>query len=343
MLFVFKFVWPRLPGPLIVVVGGILLVAFGGLVDAGVDLITPVSAGLPLPGLPSIEHAAALLPGAFAIAIMAFLESAAVARGARKPREKQIDSNQELLATSLASVAGSFFHTMPAAGSAQSIASSNAASRTQLSSLVTVAVAVLAAVFLGPILSLLPQAALAAVVFVAALSLIDLRELVRLARASKPDFWVAMVTAVIGLAAGLLISVAVGVIITLGIVLHELNRVRVTTGEQRRGVLEVNIGPLFTANVLESELAVIAIAEHAEGVNAIVLDLQRMVITSITVLDALADLDYELAALGVELRIADMPPAAQEVAMKTTWFQGLVAHQRVFSSVADAFEGPLKS
>jgi sulfate permease, SulP family len=343
LLFVFKFVWPRVPGPLIVMVGGILLVAFTGLADAGVDLITPVSAGLPLPSLPSIEHTGALLPGAFAIAIMAFLESAAVARGIRKAGEKQIDSNQELLATSIASVAGSFFQTMPAAGGfAQSAVNQGAGAKSQASTLVTVALAVLTALFLGPILSLLPQATLAAMVFVAVLGLIDLRGLVRYFRASKPDFWTALATAVAGLTAGLVVAVAVGVIITLGLVLHELNKVRVTKGVQRRGVLEVNIGPLYTANVLESELAVIALVEESEGVNAIVLDLQRMVITSVTVLDALEDLERELGELGVELRLAGMPATAQEVALRTSWFQGLVADQRVFSTVDDAFDGPLK-
>ena len=100
---------PRVPGPLIVVAGGILLVAFAGLTDAGVEVIAAVPQGIPLPSLPSLSDVVALIPGALAIAVMAFLESAAVARGIRKAGEKQIDSNQELLATSAANLAGSFF------------------------------------------------------------------------------------------------------------------------------------------------------------------------------------------------------------------------------------------
>ena len=343
VLFVFRFVWPRMLGPIVVAVGGILLIAFTGLADAGVAVITPVTAGLPLPRLPSLEHVPILLPGAFAIAIMAFLESATVARTIRRVGEKQIDSNQELLATSVAHAAGSFFLSLPSAGGlSQSSANQQAGAKSQLATLVTLALAVLTALFLGPVISLLPIATLASIVFVAVIGLVDVRSLVRLARVSHGDFWTAIVTALAGLIAGLLVSVAVAVVITLGLVLHELNRVRVVRGEQRRGTLEVKIGPLYTANVLESELAIIALAEQSEGVNAIVIDLHPMIVTSLTVLNALADLDGELAVLGIELRIADMPARAQEIALKTTWFQGLVANQRVFSTVEEAFAGPLR-
>ena len=116
VLLVLKRFLPRVPGPLVVVAGGILLVAFAGLDDAGVALIDPVPQGFPAPELPSFANLGALLPGALAIAIMAFLESAAVARGIRKPGEPQVDSNQELLATGAANTFGSFFQVLPAAG-----------------------------------------------------------------------------------------------------------------------------------------------------------------------------------------------------------------------------------
>ena len=74
----------------------------------------------PAPGASVVRRtSAALLPGALAIAVMAFLESAAVARGIRQAGETQIESNQELLATAAASVAGSFFQSMPAAAASR--------------------------------------------------------------------------------------------------------------------------------------------------------------------------------------------------------------------------------
>jgi MFS superfamily sulfate permease-like transporter len=343
VLYAFKRLLPRVPGPLIVVVTGILLVALTGISDAGVKLITPVPSGLPIPGLPSFGHIPGLLPGAFAIAIMAFLESAAVARGIRRPGETQIDSNQELLAVSAASIAGSFFQSMPAAGGfSQSAVNQNAGARSQVSTLVTVALAVITAVFLGPVVSELPQATLASLVFVAVVGLIDVKGLIRLARISRFDFWTAVAVAAVGLVAGLLPAVLVGVIVTLGRVLHELNRIRVTAGELRDGVLEIVVGgPLYTANILGTELAILRLVEDSPGVSAVVLDLTRMTVASVTVLDTLADLDHELASDGVQLRIVGMSDAATEMAVKTSWYRGVVEGSRTFDSLGQAMDAPL--
>ncbi|MFT2816470.1 SulP family inorganic anion transporter [Leifsonia sp. A12D58] len=329
---------PRLPAQLIVVIVGILLVAFAGITTAGVALIDPVPTGLPLPALPSLERITGLIPGALAISIMAFLETAAVARGIREAGDTQIDSNQELLASGAASLAGAFFQTLPAAGGfSQSAVNRAAGAKSQLATLVTVALAVLVALFLGRVLSLLPQATLAAMVFIAVVGLIDIGALVRYARISRPEFWIATVTAVMGLTVGLLAAVAVGVATTFALVLHELNRVRVVVGERRGSTLAIVIeGSVYTANVLENEQAVLALVDAEDGVSRVVLDLSHMMATSLMVIDALEDLDRELAERGITLVVAALPDAATAMASKTEWFSTLRADGRVFASVAEA-------
>lgn len=330
---------PRIPGTLVVVVGGILLVAFGGLAEAGVNLIEPVQGGLPVPGLPDFSQLGALLPGALAVAVMAFLESAAVARGIRRTSEPQIDSDQELLATGAANVAGAFFTTMPAAGGfSQSAVNQSAGAKTQLSTLVTVALAVLVALFLGPVLSLLPEATLASMVFVAVIGLIDIPELVRWSRISPLDFWVALSVAVIGLVAGLLAAVAVGVVVTLVLVLRELNIPRLSIIERRGNTIAIHLGrALYTANVLANERAIIALATtQPPRVDAVVLDLQRLEAISITVLDALADLDRELGEHGIALHVAALPERAAAVAARTSWYTRFDDEGRVHRSVQAA-------
>ncbi|TFV98036.1 SulP family inorganic anion transporter [Leifsonia flava] len=342
VLLVLKRFAPRVPGPLIVVIGGILLVAFTSVTDAGVELIAEVPAGLPALVLPSFENVGALLPGALAIAVMAFLESAAVARGIRRAGETQIQSNQELLATAVASVAGSFFQSMPAAGGfSQSAVNQGAGARSQVSALVTVVLAVVVALFLGPVLSLLPQATLASMVIVAVIGLIDVRALVRLAHINPRDFWIALSTAVVGLVAGLLAAVAVGVVVTLAEVLHALNKVRVAAADRVGDVLVITVGnPMYTANVLETELAVLDAVDAARPVASVVLDVTRMRETSVTVLDALEDLDRELAETGVQLRLAGVPASAAEIAGRTEWYRGVLASGRSFATVEEAVAGP---
>ena len=337
-LFLLKRFLPKVSGPLVVVVAGILLVAFARLDDAGVELIQPVPQGLPLPGLPSFDHIPGLLPGAFAIAIMAFLETAAVARGIRKAGETAIDSNQELMAVGAASVIGSFFQTLPAAGGfSQSAVNQGAGAKTQVSSIVTVALAVLVALFLGPVLSLLPQATLASMVLVAVVGLIDVRALIRLARISPREFWIAAATVAVGLTAGLLAAVIVGVLTTFALLLHEINRIRVTAGDRVGQTLPVAIGgPLYTANVLGTERAILDCAAGFPECRAIALDLSYMRDTSVTVLDALADLDRELRELGIELRLVNVQPAAASIATKTSWYASVVAEGRTFSTMDSA-------
>ena len=333
-LFLFKRFLPRVPGPLIVVAAGILLVAFGGLRDAGVELITPVTRAFPLPTLPSLQHVFQLIPGALAIAVMAFLESAAVARGIRDLDDPRIDSNRELFATAAANVVGGWFQTLPAAGGfSQSAVNKAAGARSQLAALVTVALALLIGLFLGPVISLLPQATLAALVFVAVFGLVDVKDPVLLWRISRRDFAVAMVTTVIGLTAGLLAAVGVGVLFTLILVLNALNKPRVRAEGPADGALTVVLlGPLYTANVLATEQSVLDAADAARADGALTeltLDCSTLQDISITVILALRDLDRELAGRGIRLRVRGLPEPATAIAERTSWFRSLRDDGRV--------------
>ena len=336
-LFLFKRFAPRVPAPLVVVTAGIVVTAFGVSAATGITLIPPVAEGLPLPALPSFAHLPELLPGVFAIAVMAFLESTAVARGLRDPGDKAIDSNQELLATSAANVVGSFFQALPAAGGfSQSAVNKNAGARTQVATLTTVGLAILVGLFLSPVLSLMPHATLAALVFVAVFGLIDIRSLVRLWGIRKSDFWTAIAVAVVGLTAGLLTAVATGVVVTVLTVLRALNQPRIRV-EKRGGSLVVTLlAPLYTANVLGTQQAILAVVGEHPGRRLVVLDMERIEETSVTVLDALADLDMELAGTGRTLHIARLPDAAARTAEGTSWYRDLRDAGRTHSTVDGA-------
>ncbi|MFC4138006.1 MULTISPECIES: SulP family inorganic anion transporter [unclassified Microbacterium] len=332
---------PRVPAPLIVVAAGILLAAFAGLKDAGVELIAPVPQGFPPFELPTFAHIGAMVPGAFAISIMAFLESSAVARGIREAGEPQIDSNRELMATGAANAIGSFFQVLPAAGGfSQSAVNKGAGAKSQIATVVTVILALLVALFLGPVLSLMPQATLAALVFVAVVGLIDVKGMARLWRLNRADFWVAASTAFVGLTAGLLLAVAVGVIGTFVVVFRELNRVRISVGDVDGDVLPVKLnGPVYTANALPYETAVLDAAAAAPGVKVLALQLAQMRVVSVTVLDTLTDLDTELAAQGIELRLAAVPDSGATVARRGSWYATLEADGRVYETLDAAVRG----
>ncbi|MFG3520678.1 SulP family inorganic anion transporter [Nocardia nova] len=346
---------PRVPGPLVVVAVGIALVAFAHLDDHGVALIAPVPSGIPLPGLPRLRDIGDLLPGALAISMMAFLETVAVGRGVRRASEPQIDSNRELFANGMASLAGSFFHTLPPAGGfSQTAVALRAGARTQLAAIVTAALAVAVALFLAPVLDDLPQAVLGAMVVVATLGLLDLGALALFWRVSRVEFWIAVGTAAIGLVMGLLPAVAVGVVATLYLVLRELNRphvvqlTRAPDGRWAGGtptaatepanplVLRVASG-LYTANVRSNtegiRRRVDELTAAGHPVHTVVLDCSWIPDVTLTVMRAFLELVNELGDSGVTVYFAELPARNLATVRRTARGRELQEQGRLFTTV----------
>ena len=345
---------PRLPAPLVAVVGGIALVAFASIDEHGVAVIAEVPSGLPTPVAPSWSDIQQLLPGAFAIAMMVFLETASVARAVRRTSEPPIDNNQELLAGGLSCLAGGFFRAMPSAGGfSQTAINQSAGSRTQLSELVTALLAVACALVLGGVLSDLPEATLGCMVVVAVLGLIKPADIIRLWRLSRIEFWVAVVTAVSGLFLGLLAAVFVGVALTLFLVLLELDHVGLTelqptldgddievvggTTEPVPGLLLLRIdGPLYTANVRSVNRKIADAVDEGHALEVVVVDVSAVAMLTVTVLDEVADLRRELDARGVELWVAALAPRLLPVAQHAPHWSEMNEGGRVFPTTLAA-------
>ena len=295
----------------------------------------------------------ALAPGAFAIAIMCFLETASVAGAVRRANEPPIDNDQELAANSLACIAGSFFRAMPSAGGfSQTAINQRSGAVTQLSELVTAMLAVACALFLGGVLSDLPQATLGAMVVVAVTGLIDPAEFVRFWRLDRIEFWVAVITAGSGLVFGLLAAVLIGVLLTLLLVLHELNNVGVTELQPTPDGHDVQLagpdtaavpgllvlrydGPLYTANVRNAHRRVIE-AVDARHPDIVVVDVSTVAVLSVTVLDQFADLEREVGRLGTTLWVANLPPRARATAVLTGRWDELQAAGRLYPTALAA-------
>ena len=236
VLLVLRRWFPAVPGPLVVVAGGILLVALTDVEQHGLALIDHVPTGLPVPQLPVAGDVLSLLPGALAIAVMSFLETVLVARTNRRREEPPVDTDQELLAIGAASLAGGLTQTLPPAGGfSQSAVNLRSGAHTQVAGLVTAVLAILVALFLAPLLDDLPRAVLAAMVMVAIIGLLDPRDLRTYERIDRAELWVALVVAFLGLTGGMLLGVAVGVALTLVLVLRQVGQPRVRPVYPRSG------------------------------------------------------------------------------------------------------------
>lgn len=209
---------PRLSAPLVAVVVGIAASALLGLEAQGVNLVGDVPPGLPSFSLPDLSLVRALLPGALGIALMSFTQTIASARAFQRHGEPEPDANQELLALGLANIGGGLLQAMPSGGgTSQTAVNDQAGAKTQVAELVTAGVVVVTLLFLAPLISLMPQATLGALVLMAAAGLIKVSEFQKIGRISKRELIWALVAfagvVLLGTLEGILVAIAVSLLV----------------------------------------------------------------------------------------------------------------------------------
>lgn len=213
-----------IPGALVAVVLGIVAAVALGLADKGMAVLREVPSGLPSPVLPEIdfETAGDLLPMAFTIAFVAFLQSFGIAKAIQaRHNDYKVNSNQELIALGLANIGGSFFRAFPITGGlSRTAVNDQSGAQTGLASIISAAFIALTLIFLTPLFYHLPKAILAAVILVAVLGLVDIREARHLWKTDKVDFAMMAVTFLATLVFGIELGIAVGVGLSLLMVIY---------------------------------------------------------------------------------------------------------------------------
>jgi sulfate permease, SulP family len=171
---------------------------------------------LPSITMPDLDLVMQLLPGAVGIALMSFTETIAAGRAFARPSEPPIRADRELLATGAANLSGAFFGAMPAGGGTSQTAVVRAVGgRTQKASLVTAAASAATMLILAPLLGLLPQAVLAAIVIVYSVGLIQPIEFAAIRRVSTMEFRWALAAFLGVLVFGTLQGILVAIILSL--------------------------------------------------------------------------------------------------------------------------------
>jgi len=207
---------PRSPAPLIAVAVGILGVRILGLHAYGVDLIGRIPQGLPSIIVPQFSLAEALWPGALGIALMSFTETIAAGRAFSKSDEPPLRPNRELLATGFANAGGAFFGAMPAGGgTTQTAVNRLAGARSQFAEIVTAAVGLGTILLLAPVLALMPQATLAAVVIVYSIGLVKPSEFQAILGIRRTEFTWALAALIGVVLLGTLKGILVAIVLSL--------------------------------------------------------------------------------------------------------------------------------
>jgi high affinity sulfate transporter 1 len=213
---------PRAPAPLVAVAVGIAVSGLLALQSHGVETVGHIPQGLPSFTAPSLGLVEQLWPAALGIALMSFTETIAAGRAFAARGEPRAAPNRELFATGLGNALGGLFGAMPAGGgTSQTAVNRSAGARTQVAALVTAGVALATLLVLAPLMGLMPQATLAAVVIVYSVGLIQPAEFAAIARIRRMELIWALVAAAGVVVLGTLKGILVAIIVSLVALAHQ--------------------------------------------------------------------------------------------------------------------------
>jgi len=228
--------WPHSPAPLVAVGGGIAASWYFGLQAAGVSTVGLIPQGFPSLTLPDVSLIEQLVPGALGIALMSFTETIAAGRAFARPDDPPIDANRELIATGAGNLAGALFGAMPAGGgTSQTAVVRSAGGRSQKASLVTAGTAVATMLLLAPVLGLMPNATLAAVVIVYSVGLIQPAEFRAIRSVRTMEFRWALIACAGVLVFGTLKGIVVAIIVSMIGLASQTAHPRVSIIGRKRG------------------------------------------------------------------------------------------------------------
>ncbi|CAB4789622.1 unannotated protein [freshwater metagenome] len=214
-----RFISKRIPAALIAIIASIVLGAIGNLSSHGVELLGSVPSGLPKFGFP--HGAWSAMPHLWGIAGAMFLvilaQSAGTASAYANRYRESVDENRDLLALGLSNIAAGFTGTFVVNGSpTKSEMVDDAGGRSQLAMLSTAGVVVIVLLALTRPLEFLPTAALASVVFMIGVGLIDVAGLRQVLQMRRNEFFVAFITMLtvvfVGIEQGVVLAMILSVI-----------------------------------------------------------------------------------------------------------------------------------
>ncbi|MFC5208189.1 SulP family inorganic anion transporter [Pseudonocardia sulfidoxydans] len=209
----------RIPAALVAVVASIVVTAPAGLDRRGLLVLGVVPAGLPGLELPSfaLDDVRAVFPIALSMLVVILAQSAATSRAYAARHGETPDTDRDVVGLAGANIGAAFTGAFVVNGSpTKTQMVDGAGGRSQLAHLTAAAVTIVAILLLTPYLSLLPLAALAAVVLLIGVELVDVAGLRRIWALRRSEFVVALLTTVavvvLGVETGIVVAVVVSIV-----------------------------------------------------------------------------------------------------------------------------------
>lgn len=348
-LLILQRVAPRLPAVPLVVLGATLISSWSGFAEGGGPVVGKIPAGLPAlhwPELP-LQHLAALMPAAFVIALVSFMEAASSARTISGRTRAPWDQNQELLGQGLAKLAGAASGTQPVSVSfSRSALNYGAGAKSGMASIFGTAIVVVVLLFFTPWLYHLPVAVLAAVIVLAVGKLIDPTPVLEAWRVNRDDGIGALVAfvATLAFAPNIQNGILTGLLLSLALMVYRSMNPRVaqlgphpdgTWRDARRFQLapchpEVVIlrfdGPLQFVTAATFADAVLEAAESRPDIRYLLISAGGINAVDATGLEALEEVRTRLQARGQTLALCGLKQQVLVVMERSRLWPVLAPH-----------------
>jgi SulP family sulfate permease len=278
------------------------------------------------------------------MALVGFAQTIAIGKTLAQRQGHDIRANQELVALGLSNMASSLSQAFPVSGGlSRSMVNAKAGARTPVAALITAALVAASLVWLASAFRYLPKAALAALILVSAVGLIDLAEIRYLFRVKKTEGLVLVFTFVatltLGIAQGLAAGVVASILLFIGINTRPntalLGRLPGTDifrnvdnfpeAQTLDGVAILRIdSALYFANTEFLKARFRALAAQPKGsLRAIVLDASAVSDLDSSADTALHQICAELKGRGIELYIAGIKSPVREVMKRSGLYERL--------------------
>lgn len=319
---------PQVPAVLAMVVLAIAATTVFDLGERGVGLVGELPQGFPPLTFPGVEWAdvAPLVGGAFAIALVALADTISTASAFAERTGQEVRGNQEMVGIGAANLAAGLFQGFAVSTSASRTAvAERAGARSQLTGVVGAGLILVMILLVPGLFRNLPDAALAAVVITAALSLADLRGVARLWRQRRVEFSLSLAAfagvALLGVLPGIAIAVGLSILNVFRRAWRPYSTVlgrpsEVVGYHDVRSYPEAELvpglvifrfdAPLFFANAKTFRDAVVGLARSEPRPRWLVVAAEPITDVDTTAADVLLDLDRLLDEAGQTLVLAEL-------------------------------------
>lgn len=321
-------------GPLAVAVIAALAVWLGNLHQTmDVAVIGIVPGGLPAFTLPpfDLDLWSDLLPTSTMIALVAYVESFSIGATLATKERTRVNSNQELIALGAANISAAFTGAYPVAGSfTRSSVNYQSGARTQISSVVCMAVIVLTLLYFTPAFTLLPHAALAAIVIVSVVGLIDLASVRAHWRVYRQDSITEIATLVTVLVFGVEAGLITGVALSIAFYVRKVSKPhisivgRIGTSEHFRAARRYDVQTfphvaairidesLFFANANQVENKLLKTIQRRPGTRHVLIVCSAVNLIDVTGVEMLNRLNSNLERMGITLHLSEIKNPVME-------------------------------